>query len=58
MNNQNKEFSIIIDGELSIAKGDGWRLVSCGNKRLFTQTKKLPSIRTIKTVVKALTCLK
>lgn len=59
MNNQNKEeFKLVVDGDLFIATGDGWRYVGHPRKKIFTQDKKLPSIRVIKTLVKELLCLK
>ena len=41
-------------GEIFEATGDGWEYMGVGNTSEFIQHKKLPSIRTIKILVKKL----
>lgn len=60
-NNQNEGFTLEVDGDSFIAIGNGFTYVGQGERRKFTQTKKLPSIRIVKSLVKALvaqSCMK
>lgn len=49
-----EDFVFERQGSRFVARGDGWSFEGVGSRRLFTQTKKLPSIRVVKTLVKEL----
>lgn len=53
-NNQDEGFTLEIDRDSFIATNNGFIYIGQGDYRKFTQTKKLPSIRIVKSLVKAL----
>jgi hypothetical protein len=60
-NNQDEGFTLEIDGDSFVATGNGFVYIGQGECRKFTQSKKLPSIRIVKSLVKALvgqSCMK
>ena len=50
----NDDFTLEICGDVFAAHGDGWAYEGVGNLRKFTQSKKIPSIRVVKALVKKL----
>ena len=46
---------IEIKGDICVASGKNWRYERIGDLKSFTQTGKVPSIRTIKTIIKLIT---
>ena len=49
-----QDFTFEKVGDILEAKGDGWIYQRVGSAHRFVQTKKLPSLRVIRTLVKEL----
>ncbi len=41
-------------GEAAVASGDGWEYERFGSSVIFSQHKKLPSLRVVKSIIKQL----
>lgn len=49
-----EDFTYQKQGSIFIAKSDGFEYKSVGEATIFTQKKKIPSIRVVKTLIKLL----